>query len=196
MPSSRQQSKACEAAKILLDPVRCASVFLKSWLWLKQEEILLSVKTHRKTAVKACHASGKTYVAAVAVLWWLITHPNGIVVTTAPTWMQVERVLWGEIHAAVNRAAYAFPKPSATKLELGRTATRLASRRMRACDSKGSTATFSSSSTRLPAYCRKYTRRSEALPQVAMSEFWRWVIRSSPAAPSTTPSPRNARPGT
>jgi phage terminase large subunit len=71
-----------------------------------------------KTAVKACHASGKTYVAAVAVLWWLITHPNGIVVTTAPTWLQVERVLWGEIHAAVNRAAYAFPKPSATKLEL------------------------------------------------------------------------------
>jgi ribosomal protein S27AE len=33
--------------------------------------------------------------------------------------MQVERVLWGEIHAAVNRAAYAFPRPSATKLELG-----------------------------------------------------------------------------
>jgi ribosomal protein S27AE len=39
-------------------------------------------------------------------------------VTTAPTWIQVERVLWGEIHSAVNRAAYKFPRPSATKLEL------------------------------------------------------------------------------
>ena len=119
MPSSRKQKRTSEAGNILLDPVLCASSLLKSSLWLTQQQILLSVNTHRKTAVKACHASGKTYVAAVATLWWLITHPNGIVVTTAPTWMQVERVLWGEIHAAVNRAAYAFPRPSATKLELG-----------------------------------------------------------------------------
>jgi len=102
MPLSRKQKRATEAADILSDPVRCASFLLKSSLWAKQQEILLSVNTHRKTAVKACHASGKTYVAAGAALWWLITHPNGIVVTTAPTWMQVERVLWGEIHA-INR---------------------------------------------------------------------------------------------
>ena len=84
MRLSRQQKSASEAAKILLDPVLCASVLLKSSLWLKQQEILLSVNTQPKTAIKACHASGKTYVAAVTVLWWLITHPNGIVVTTAP----------------------------------------------------------------------------------------------------------------
>lgn len=119
MKSSKKQKRINEAGKILLDPVLCASGVLKSSLWPRQQEILRSVSTHRKTAVKACHASGKTYVAAVATLCWLITHPNGIVVTTAPTWMQVERVLWGEIHAAVNRAAYAFPRPSATKLELG-----------------------------------------------------------------------------
>jgi hypothetical protein len=118
MRSSQKQKRTSEAGKILLDPVRCASTLLKSSLWLKQEQILRSVNTHRKTAVKACHASGKTYVAAVAALWWLITRTNGIVVTTAPTWLQVERVLWGEIHSAVSRAAYKFPQPSATKLEI------------------------------------------------------------------------------
>src|ERR1019366_3865592 len=106
MKLSRKQKRTSEAGNILLDPVRCASSVLKSSLWLKQQEILLSLTTHRKIAVKACHASGKTHVAAVATLWWLITHPNGIVVTTAPTWTQVERVLWGEIHAAVNRSSY------------------------------------------------------------------------------------------
>lgn len=118
MPSSRKQKRVNRAADILLNPVLCASRVLNSSLWLKQQEILLSLATHRKTAVKACHASGKTHVAAIATLWWLITHPNGIVVTTAPTWTQVERVLWGEIHTAVNRSSYGFPKPSATKLEL------------------------------------------------------------------------------
>ena len=119
MPSSRKQKRINEAGTILLDPVFCASSVLKASLWLKQEEILRSVDRHPRTAVKACHASGKTYVAAVATLWWLITHPNGIVLTTAPTWLQVERVLWPEIHAAVARAKYAFPRPSAIKLEMG-----------------------------------------------------------------------------
>ena len=119
MPSSRKQKRISEAAKIILDPVLCADQMLCCRLWLKQQEILRSVDTHRKTAVKACHASGKTFVAAIAVLWWLITRPNGIVVTTAPTWLQVERVLWGELHSAILRAAYKFPRPSATKLDLG-----------------------------------------------------------------------------
>src|ERR1700722_16130081 len=118
MPSSRKPKKLSEAARILLDPVLCAARLLKATLWSRQQDILRSVDTRRKTAVKACHASGKTFVAAIAVLWWLITRPNGIVVTTAPTWLQVERVLWGEIHSAISRAAYKFPRPSATKLEI------------------------------------------------------------------------------
>lgn len=47
--------------------------------------------------MKACHASGKTFVAAVAVLWWITRFRDGIVVTTAPTWTHVQRVLWGEM---------------------------------------------------------------------------------------------------
>jgi hypothetical protein len=53
------------------------------------------------------------------------THRNSRVITTAPTWAQVEQLLWREIRAvAVARANggrhhVAFPTPSATKLELG-----------------------------------------------------------------------------
>lgn len=69
--------------------------------------------------MKACHASGKTFVAAVAVLWWVTRFPDGIVVTTAPTWTQVERVLWGEIHRAAQRSRIKYPALNQTELKLG-----------------------------------------------------------------------------
>jgi len=93
MKSSRQLRKILEAANLLNDPVAFAELILCQKIWSKQIEILESIAKHPRTAVKACHASGKTYIAALAVLWWIATHPNGIVVTTAPTWMQVEHLI-------------------------------------------------------------------------------------------------------
>jgi len=52
-----------------------------------------------RVAVKACHASAKTFTAAEIVLWW-VAAVRGIAITTAPTWPQVEKLLWGEIHKA------------------------------------------------------------------------------------------------
>lgn len=57
-----------------------------------------------RVAVKACHASAKTWTAARIVLWW--TANGGIAITTAPTWTQVRRVLWGEIHQAYRAARF------------------------------------------------------------------------------------------
>jgi phage terminase large subunit len=75
------------------------------------------------STVKACHASGKSYPIAIAVLWWLTAHRDGIVVTTAPTWLQVEKVMWGEIKSAVRRSVLCgklkFPVPTQTELRLG-----------------------------------------------------------------------------
>ena len=119
MRLSREQRKANEARQILMDPVQYALYFLGSTLWLKQQDILRAVASCARVAVKACHSSGKTFVAAIAVLWWLTTRPNGMVVTTAPTWLQVERVLWGEVHAALARARIDLPRASATELKLG-----------------------------------------------------------------------------
>lgn len=69
-------------------------------LWAKQEEILWAVRKHKRVAVKSCNSAGKTFTAADVALDWLITRPNSIVVTTAPTFHQVETILWREIRHA------------------------------------------------------------------------------------------------
>jgi len=61
-------------------------------------------KPRARVAVKACHSSGKTHSAAEWVLWWVSR--GGIAVTTAPTWTQVEKLLWGEITRAYHGARF------------------------------------------------------------------------------------------
>src|SRR2546425_9312802 len=119
MPSSRKARKADKARKYLEDPSLFAQVILKHSIWRKQHEILQSVAKHARTAVKACHASGKTFTAAEAALWWITSRQEAVAVTTAPTWTQVERQLWGEIHSAVYGSRIKYPQPTATSLQLG-----------------------------------------------------------------------------
>jgi hypothetical protein len=68
--------------------------------WGKQEEILAAVRDHSRVAVRSCNGSGKTYIAAYAVLWWLMCFDDALVITTAPTAHQVRDVLWREIRRA------------------------------------------------------------------------------------------------
>ena len=107
--------------EMLEDPVAFARGVLGQSLWWRQEEILGDLTRHRRVAVKACHASGKTRLAAVATLWWLLRYPDGIVVTTAPTWPQVTKLLWGEIRTAVAslNLPIDLPAPNTTELTLG-----------------------------------------------------------------------------
>ncbi len=73
-------------------------------IWSKQREILQSVACNERTAVRSCHGAGKSHIAARAVIWFMATHQPAEVVTTAPTWSQVEDVLWKEIHLAWGKA--------------------------------------------------------------------------------------------
>src|SRR5262249_1418858 len=98
--------KENELLRIIEDPTRFAEVMLGHDLWPKQAQILQSVASHSWTEVKACHASGKTFTAAEAVLWWITRHQQAIAVTTAPTWTQVERLLWSEIRNADRAGAH------------------------------------------------------------------------------------------
>jgi len=111
------------AGALLRDPVLFARIVLGADLWKSQREILTAIARHSRVAVKACHSSGKTYAIALAALWWLTAHRDGIVVTTAPTWLQVEKVIWGEIKSAVLRSVLRgkvkFPLPTQTELRLG-----------------------------------------------------------------------------
>ncbi len=78
-------------------PVKFASVGLGVKPWSKQREILNALARHNYVAVRSCNGSGKTFTAALATLWWLMTHDEAIVVTTAPTERQVKNLLWREI---------------------------------------------------------------------------------------------------
>lgn len=118
-PSKLTAEQSQKVRETLIDPVQFSKVWLDSIPWEKQEEILRSIDTKRKTAVKACHSSGKTFIAALATLHFLARWEEAIVITTAPTKNQVEKLLWAEIHAAVGRSKYPFPKPILTQLKIG-----------------------------------------------------------------------------
>lgn len=114
--------KSTDAARsvssLLLDPVRYSKKLMRSDIWAGQSRILTSISKFKRTAVKACHASGKTFAAALAALWWVTRYPDGMVVTTAPTWMQVEKLLWGHIRKAITNGGLQYPVPNLTELEL------------------------------------------------------------------------------
>jgi len=72
-------------------------------LWSKQRDIINAVVQHRKVAVKSGHGVGKTFLAAGITLYLAyVWHATGM--TTAPTFRQVRRALWGEIHYQYNRS--------------------------------------------------------------------------------------------
>lgn len=69
-------------------------------MYSKQREITRSLLEHRRTAVKSCHAAGKSYLASRAAAWWIKFHRphEAFVVSTAPSNDQVKGVLWREIN--------------------------------------------------------------------------------------------------
>lgn len=72
-------------------------------LWSKQREIVQALIKHKKVAVKSGHGIGKSFIAAVSALT-LHYAWRALGITTAPTFRQVRRVLWGEIHNIYNNA--------------------------------------------------------------------------------------------
>jgi len=90
-------------------------------LWKDQRRIIESVRDNFKTAWRSCHGIGKSFCCARLVLWWLFSFPYSIVLTTAPTWRQVEDILWKEIRSAYNNSKEPLGgdlAPSATRLSI------------------------------------------------------------------------------
>ena len=71
-----------------------------------QDAILDSVANNVRTAVRSCHDVGKSFTASRLTGWYLPTHPDSIVVTTAPSKRQVENVIWREIRGMYSNAKY------------------------------------------------------------------------------------------
>jgi hypothetical protein len=115
------EAEILELAASFEDPVTFADVYLGRKLWRKQAAIAHAVAKYPLVAVKACHGSGKTFLAAMLAIWWMMRYPDeSLVLTTAPTWNQVEKLLWGEVREAVKYAQLkgllALPKPTMTEL--------------------------------------------------------------------------------
>ncbi len=99
------------------DPVTFQTALLHRTIWQKQRDIANAAATKRSTAVKGCHASGKTFLTAGAVLHHLAIHPQGKVITIAPTLRQV-KLIWEEIEVARKQSSIAFPVCSQTGLRI------------------------------------------------------------------------------
>lgn len=74
-----------------------------------QAKIAESIRDNERTSVAACYASGKTFLAACLLLWWLYTRTPSMVVTTAPTKRQVEKLLWRYVRKLHKRAKIKLP---------------------------------------------------------------------------------------
>ncbi len=74
--------------------------------WSKQWDIWRSVRDYRRTVVKAGRGVGKSFIAARIVLWFLYCYPGSLVITTAPTARQVDKILWKEIRTQYKLAHY------------------------------------------------------------------------------------------
>lgn len=88
------------------DPVFFVNNVLGKELWPVQADILRSVESRTRTAVRSCHGIGKTYTAAMTILWFLYAHRKAIVLSTAPTWRQVEKLIWKEIRSAYRESVF------------------------------------------------------------------------------------------
>ena len=77
-----------------VDPVAWVTERCKEATWSKQRDIMTALLDHRRVAVRSCHGVGKSHIASRVTAWWLDTHPDAFVVTSAPTYAQVRGVLW------------------------------------------------------------------------------------------------------
>ncbi len=105
------------------DPVSYASERLGIELTEDQQKIARAIVKNDRVAVRSGQKTGKSNLAAVLALWWIETRPDSIVIMTAASYRQVERVLWRELRRLVYRAgvigrAEPFPQP-AKKPETG-----------------------------------------------------------------------------
>jgi phage terminase large subunit len=57
-----------------------------------------------KILVRAAHGSGKSYLAACLLLWFMSTRPGSRGITTAAKWAQVLDVLWPEVRALYDKS--------------------------------------------------------------------------------------------
>jgi hypothetical protein len=122
MSSPRKRNVLMEKVADLLsqqyqgDPVGYATHYLGVTLWAKQQECL--EKLHQppyRVLCRSANATGKTYLSACAASYWHDNYRPSIVLTTAPTQVQVRDLLFKELRNIRPLQRYFLPR--ATRIE-------------------------------------------------------------------------------
>jgi hypothetical protein len=93
--------KRSKKEEYLTDPALWASEVLGKTMWSKQREIAKSIVDNTHTAVVSCNGAGKSGLAGMLAVWWVAVHePKEVaVICSAPTYVQIARVLFTEMKA-------------------------------------------------------------------------------------------------
>ena len=105
----KQIRKLVEYRKSLDDPYLFASMAFGDELWDEQTYTLRALRKHKKVTVRSCHGIGKTHLGSRAALDFINHHKDCIVVTTAPTWRQVEEQMWRYMNSAYTKSLQRLP---------------------------------------------------------------------------------------
>jgi hypothetical protein len=81
----------------MITPSDYAQLRLGLTPWARQKEIIDAVFEKKRVTVRSGHGVGKTCASAALACWFLAEHSPALVITTAPTNRQVEKVLWPEV---------------------------------------------------------------------------------------------------
>jgi len=98
LPSTEQETK------YPTDPVEFMTQTLGYAMWPKLEEICRSVEQNKNTVVASGFGCGKSIVAAAMAMWWMTAHKPAVVITLAPSFSQVQNVLWRYMRSAGRKA--------------------------------------------------------------------------------------------
>lgn len=76
--------------------------------WSRQRKAIKYVMdknaTYNKTTIRGCHGFGKSFISGNIILQFLLTYKPSIVLSTAPTFRQVEKAIWKEVRTSYNNA--------------------------------------------------------------------------------------------
>ena len=68
----------------------------------EQIQIATHVNYNKETNVQAAHAVGKSFLASLLLVWWVLCK-RGLCISTAPTARQVKNILWAEVKSVIHR---------------------------------------------------------------------------------------------
>lgn len=86
------------SSKYKTNPTLWVNEVVNEYVWEMQIRILDAIRDHKQVAIRSCHASGKSHIMSRGIGWWLDPRVHALgsafAVTTAPSWPQVNAILW------------------------------------------------------------------------------------------------------